>query len=192
VLVATALSCAVVASIRAGRGPTDGLLSELGATSMPGHWWYRAAQAAAATAVAARAGVVGRRAVALPLAVAAVGLTAATLVPCTTGCPLPVVDGVPPAQDAIHFLGAAVAFALAPAATWAAAESGPISRVSTAVTAVLVVLLSLLGPAALIDAHGAVAAIAQRLLAVTALGWVAAARPAIRDGPARRGIRTQD
>lgn len=114
----------------------------------------------------------------IPLAVGALLIGVATTVPCSTGCPIPIVEATT-AQDLVHFAAAGTAFSLWPVATWAAATTGPLPRLSMATTSALALLLTLLGPLTIVDPHGPLVAVGQRLLVLAALAWLAAASAAL-------------
>jgi hypothetical protein len=177
-----AVACVVAASGRARRGPADGLLSELGASASPGHGWYRLGLAAGAIGTLSVAGALSPRPGAALLFAAGALIGVATAVPCTAGCPLPVLDGMPPAQDVVHFLGAGAAFACWPAATWACARTGPLRRWSSRATVALLVLLALLGPLTAADRSSPLVGLSQRALALVALTWLAAVGAAVARG----------
>ena len=102
---------AVVATRRSGAG-VGGYLSELGAFGERGADAFRLGLAAGAVScIAVAAALTARRpwrdsrVVGL---LAAAGLVATqTIVRCTTGCPLPIADGLVPIEDTAHFVIAA-------------------------------------------------------------------------------------
>jgi hypothetical protein len=128
---------------------------------------------------------------AAPLVLAGLALVGSAAVPCTSGCPLPVADGLVPAQDAIHaFVSnfALVALVIAAALT---AELVPVRAIRGASLAasvgLAIAIVSLSGWAILVRSHDPVPVVAEWVAVAVAGAWTAllagwlAIRPAVRN-----------
>ncbi|MGB9377535.1 MAG: DUF998 domain-containing protein [Mycobacteriales bacterium] len=186
-------ACFVVAlAVALGRTPefssTD-FLSQLGAVGAPAASVYRWAILASAVAAALLGLSVH---LAVPKAAAAGYVVAASLMlgtsfvlPCDAGCPIPVVESGGGPANALHFFINAAAFltlALAMYLMWRRCADRVLRRSSLAALTASSSLMALLAVLLLFATHGVLSATVERVLLVTAFGWlvVTAARLMVR------------
>lgn len=155
-------------------------LSEFGAAGAPSAGSYR-------SAVLCVAGAAGLSALAWRLrapGVAAAGYLAASGamfvlsagVPCSSGCPIPIRDGLTTLPNFVHFMVSALAFALAIGAMMAAGSAAGDPRLrhlSSVAARAAVVLYGVLSTLMLLFGHGLANGLIEKALAVLCLTWLA-------------------
>jgi hypothetical protein len=155
-------------------------LSEMGATGAPGAGPYRlavicVAVAAALVALAWRLRAPGVGAAAY-LALGSAMFVVSAAVPCASGCPIPIRDGVSTLPNFVHFSVSGLAFALAIGAMLmvSAADVEPrLRRISSAAARTAMVLYGILAALMLVFGRGLANGLVERSLAVVCLAWVA-------------------